>query len=70
MINGHANGSSTTRDYTGAYTNIRDSTEVDVLGVAWRSFALASLPAIEQLLGVYMDVVYPMYARRPGHVVT
>ena len=48
-------------DYTGAYATVREGGSEDVLTVAWRSFALASLDTVDQLLGIYMDVVYPMF---------
>ena len=48
-------------DYTGAYFTVREGINDDLLGVAWRSFALASLDTIEQYLEIYMDVVYPLY---------
>lgn len=48
-------------DYTGAYVAVREGHPGDVLAVAWRSFALASLVTIDQYLEIYMDVVYPIY---------
>ena len=48
-------------DYTGAYNSIREGCQEDVLEVAWRSFALASLATIDEHLSVYMDYVYPIY---------
>ncbi|KAK5136928.1 hypothetical protein LTR08_001435 [Meristemomyces frigidus] len=50
-----------TTDYTGAYVTVREGRPEDLLGVAWRSFALASLGTIEQYLEIYMDFVYPIY---------
>ena len=50
-----------TTDYTGAYVAVREGQPEDLLGVAWRSFALASSGTIEQYLCIYMDYVYPIY---------
>ncbi|KAI6877649.1 hypothetical protein KC363_g8900 [Hortaea werneckii] len=48
------------KDYTGAYDNIREGQDEDSLEVAWRSFAFASLSTIDEYLTIYMDVVYPI----------
>jgi hypothetical protein len=48
-------------DYTGAYVSIREGESKDILGVAWRSFALASLDTIDQYMQIYVDVVYPLF---------
>lgn len=48
-------------DYTGAFVTVREGRSEDGLAIAWRSFALASLDTIDQLLVIYMDVVYPIF---------
>ncbi|KAK4554359.1 hypothetical protein LTR86_008567 [Recurvomyces mirabilis] len=48
-------------DYTGAYLSVREGGREDLLDVAWRSFALASMTTIEQYIEVYMDIVYPLF---------
>lgn len=48
-------------DYTGAYLTVRSGQPEDDLGVAWRSFTLASAGTIEQYLRMYMDVIYPIF---------
>lgn len=49
------------RDYTGAFLSVREGRSEDGPGIAWRSFALASLETIDQLLAIYMDVAYPIF---------
>lgn len=51
--------SSRASDYTGAFTAVREGRSEDL--IAWRSFAFSSLETIEQLLRIYVDVVYPIY---------
>lgn len=48
-------------DYTGALGTVREGRPDHGVNIAWRSFALASMETIEQLLGIYMDVVYPIF---------
>ncbi|KXS93671.1 hypothetical protein AC579_3591 [Pseudocercospora musae] len=48
-------------DYTGAYMTVREGKPDDLLGIAWRSFAAASLRTIDQHMDIYMDVVYPIF---------
>ncbi|KAK6436030.1 hypothetical protein LTR95_007785 [Oleoguttula sp. CCFEE 5521] len=48
-------------DYTGALATVREGRTDDGVAIAWRSFVLASEETIEQLLSVYMDIVYPIY---------
>ena len=61
MTNGPLSSVGGTPDYTGAYTTIREGRSEDLLGVAWRSFALASLDTTERLLRIYMDFIYPVF---------
>ncbi|KAF2773077.1 hypothetical protein EJ03DRAFT_324130 [Teratosphaeria nubilosa] len=48
-------------DFTGAYVSIREGAQEDIVSVAWRSFAYASLSCIDYHMQIYMDVVYPLY---------
>ncbi|CAK3799631.1 unnamed protein product [Lecanosticta acicola] len=48
-------------DRTGAYVAVREGRPEDHLGIAWRSFASASLSPIERCLEVYMEILYPMF---------
>ncbi|KAK4546372.1 hypothetical protein LTR36_002049 [Oleoguttula mirabilis] len=48
-------------DFTGAYVTVREGRPEDLLGVAWRSFALASLSTVDQYLEIYMDCFYPIF---------
>ncbi|OQN95160.1 hypothetical protein B0A48_18784 [Cryoendolithus antarcticus] len=48
-------------NYTGALATVREGRTDDGVAIAWRSFVLASEETIDQLLSVYMDIVYPIY---------
>ncbi|KAK5113757.1 hypothetical protein LTR85_010774 [Meristemomyces frigidus] len=51
-------------DYTGAYVTVREGCAdrpEDLLGVAWRSFALASLSTVDRYMEIYMDCVFPIF---------
>ncbi|KAK5119051.1 hypothetical protein LTR62_000262 [Meristemomyces frigidus] len=60
-INRGWSNSSGQQDYIGAYETVRQDHSSDVLGVAWRSFAEASMSTIEQYVDIYMEVVYPLF---------
>lgn len=47
--------------YPGAHVTVRTGQQDDELGIAWRSFTLASAGTIEQYLRIYMDIIYPIY---------
>jgi hypothetical protein len=37
-------------------------TRNEPLGAAWKAFAYTSIPLVKDLLGVYFETVFPMYA--------
>ncbi|KAK5736218.1 hypothetical protein LTR17_007558 [Elasticomyces elasticus] len=48
-------------DFSGAFLAVREGRKDDLQDVGWRSFALASQSTIEQLIELYIEIVYPIW---------